>query len=289
MKYGLQAEKSFFLPQNDLPAPHILFVQHFNLLCDPRMAALKRAIEATVRPGDNVLDLGSGTGIMAMLAARQAARVFAVEADPHLARYSQRVIDQNGLSHKITVINGNALEIDLPGRADVIICEMLDTGLIKEPQVPVMNRAVKHLAREDARIIPRGAVTSLVLSSSDFNFAGFCLPLPYFETLEVRKTGDYFSLPVPCHTVDFRRQNPLHVCRDVDLGVTRQGTVNSFKMVTSVELCPGQECGPSPWFNPPLVLPVEPLFVSPGDLVRVSLSYELGAGLQSLDYRIGVK
>ena len=46
----------------------------------PRLDALARAINAVVRPGDVVIDLASGTGILGLLACRAgAARVYSIE------------------------------------------------------------------------------------------------------------------------------------------------------------------------------------------------------------------
>ena len=57
---------------------------HANLLSDVvRMDAYDRALRALVKPGDVVLDVGAGTGVLAMLAARAGAkRVHAVESLP---------------------------------------------------------------------------------------------------------------------------------------------------------------------------------------------------------------
>ncbi len=67
------------------------------------MDAYQRALRALVRPGDVVLDLGAGTGILSMLAARLgAARVHAVEAMP-IARLASALVEQNGLGRQISV------------------------------------------------------------------------------------------------------------------------------------------------------------------------------------------
>lgn len=277
----------FYFPKTDQPAPQILFVQHFNLLCDGRMPAWQKTINELVNDALVVADLGSGTGILSMVAAQKAKKVYSVEIDPHLAEYSRAVIARNGLSDKIQVINEDATKVRLPEKADVIICEMLDTGLIKEQQVQVMNYALDNLAKHEPVIIPSRINTSLILAHTDYDFLGFTLPLPYFETGEVRKTVEYYSQPVLYHSLNLSQKNKTEVNVNLNVQTTRKGIVNSIKMITVTDFCNGERCGPSHWFNPPLVLPVEPFEIKRKDVINVRVAYQLGGGLKTLDYKVG--
>ncbi len=280
------SQKPFYFPANDFPAPQILFIQHFNLLCDARMDLWYKAINSSVTEKDVVVELGSGTGILSMIAARKAKRVYAVEVDSHLAQYSRHVIKRNGLSHKITVIEADARDVTLPEKADVLICEMLDTALIKENQIQVVNSALDNITHAKTRILPNKVFTSVVASHTNYNFFGFEIPLPYFETMEVRKTTDYYTKPYTYHIASMNQKNDPHVKTNFKVKVTKRGVVNSIKMITRVEVCNGVMCEPSYWFNPPLVLPVEPIKVQEGDFLRISLSYLQGGGLKTLDYEV---
>ncbi|MCD4784806.1 MAG: 50S ribosomal protein L11 methyltransferase [Candidatus Eremiobacteraeota bacterium] len=275
-----------YFPFSDEPAPKILFIQHFNLLCDDRMEKWEKSINQVVREGDVVLDLGSGTGILSMFAARKAKRVWAVEVDPHLVRYSQSAIEKNGFSDKIKVISANAGEVVFPETPDVIICEMLDTALIKEQLVQVMNSVRKKIGDGNPRILPSGVITSVALTHVDYDFSGFYMPLPYFETKEVRKTNGLFSDIIPYHVVDTAKFNPISVDEKLSIPVTHEGEVNSLKIITNVEMCDGTVCAPSHWFNPPLVLPIGSMHVKRGDIINLKISYELGEGLKTVHYEV---
>ena len=87
------------LPGHDAGLPY-----HASLLGDPhRMAAYERAIRAVVKPGAIVLDVGTGTGVLAMMAARCGARrVHAVESMP-IERAARALVAANGLSERVLV------------------------------------------------------------------------------------------------------------------------------------------------------------------------------------------
>jgi len=61
-----------------------------------------------------VLDIGSGTGILSIFAARAGAKhVYAID-NASIAYHSRRIIKINNLDDKITVIKGKVEEINLP-------------------------------------------------------------------------------------------------------------------------------------------------------------------------------
>lgn len=96
---------------------------HVDLLSDPwRANAWKRAIEAVIRPGDTVLDVGTGTGIMAVWAARAgAARVIAIECSD-AADIAAQTVARNGVSDRVQVVRADLAT--LPAEpVDVILCD----------------------------------------------------------------------------------------------------------------------------------------------------------------------
>ncbi|MCD6309554.1 MAG: methyltransferase domain-containing protein [Candidatus Eremiobacteraeota bacterium] len=274
-----------FYPQ-DPPWESFLFQHHFNLLCDPRVGIWRTAILREVKEGDVVLELGSGTGILSMFAASRAKKVYAVEVDSRLVEYSRWAIEQAGLSDNITVINKDARELDLPEPVDLVIAEMLDTAMIQEPQVPVLREVLDRVLKPNGRVIPQKVITSIALAYCDYDFYKFKLPLPHFETTEVRKVQKLFSSPVVYHEMDFRKPLEKHLHRELEISIQSTGVANSLKIESETCLIENLVCDSSHWFNPPLVLPFPEIEVEEWDKIKVVLDYELGGGLKTLSYEV---
>jgi arginine Nomega-methyltransferase len=145
---------------------------HFPMLNDQeRNNAFATALERSVRPDDHVLDIGSGTGLLAMMAVQAgAAHVTTCEADPLLAEVARQVIAANGMSDEITVISALSSDLlvgeHLATPADLIVTEIVDCGLVGEGLLPTIRHARTHLLKPGGRLIPTAArVRGAVLSS----------------------------------------------------------------------------------------------------------------------------
>jgi type II protein arginine methyltransferase len=134
---------------------------HFAMLNDTeRNDALATALERRVRPGSQVLDIGAGTGLLAMMAARAgAARVTTCEANPLLAEIARKVVDAHGLSDVITVIPKRSTDlrvgVELERPADLVVSEIVDCGLIGEGLLPTMRHVREHLLAPGGQLLPR--------------------------------------------------------------------------------------------------------------------------------------
>ena len=75
----------------------------------PTTRLCAEAVETTVEPGQVWMDLGTGTGILALVAARSGARrVLALDPDPEAVRVAREVVARNGGEERIEVREGSA-------------------------------------------------------------------------------------------------------------------------------------------------------------------------------------
>lgn len=145
-----------------------------------RTLAFREAIQKAVQPGDIVVEVGAGTGILSLFAVQAgAAKVFAVEIDPVLARCLRETAALNGYKDKIEVIEADAMTADLPQNVDVVIGELIETGLLDEMQVAVTNSLHERgIVGDKTTLIPESYQTSIQLISTDNSFFGYTIAAP---------------------------------------------------------------------------------------------------------------
>ena len=169
------------------------FEVHRTMICDRvRTEAFRRAIDAVVRPGDVVLDVGAGSGILSVFAARAgAARVYAVERTT-VAVLAQELAAANGVADIVQVIHGDVVDVELPERVDVIVSEWLGGFGIDEGMLVPVIAARDRWLKPGGVMIPRSvtAWTALVHDRYLAEMVEFLRDNPYGLTFDdlVEKT-----------------------------------------------------------------------------------------------------
>jgi SAM-dependent methyltransferase len=127
---------------------------------DVRTGAFKASIAATVRPGDVVLDVGAGSGILSMFAAQAgAARVYGIERAPAAAALARRIVRDNGLDDRVSIVDGQAETALLPEPVDVIVSEWCGVIGVDENMLAPVLAARDRWLTPGGTLIP-GAVTA---------------------------------------------------------------------------------------------------------------------------------
>jgi len=120
-----------------------------------RMDAYVQALRQTVRPGSVVLDIGTGTGIFALLACRLgASHVYAVDRDDAIA-LAREAASANGYANRIEFIQDVSTRITLPEKADVIVSDLRGVLPLFQRHVPSIIDARERLLAPAGVLIPR--------------------------------------------------------------------------------------------------------------------------------------
>lgn len=246
---------------------------HYNLLSDrERLAAFYEAIKENSR--GIVYDIGAGCGILSFLASSFADFVYAVEIDPSVAKLAESNLKS---LDNVFLINKDARKVSFPKKADLIICEMLDTALIDEEQVPVINSILKYL-KKDGEVIPKRVLNGAEAVYMERN--NIC----YDDDFEssANETHEIMSDFVIYNEINFKNEIKEDIEADLNFEISKKGIISGIKITTFTLLTDDIICGPTPMLNPPLLIPTEKINVDIGDLINVKLSYRMGGGLNNI-------
>ena len=133
-----------------------------------RHVAYMEALRQSIKPGDVVIDIGTGIGVYAMQAARLGARkVYAIEPNP-LVRLGPSLAQANGFSDDhIEFYETFSTEFDPPELADVIFADLRGRTPLYAANVPALYDAATRLLKPGGILIPQvdSIYASLVCSS----------------------------------------------------------------------------------------------------------------------------
>ena len=152
-------------------------IEHARMLHDDRRTRdFISALTAAVQPGDVVLDIGTGSGVLAVALARAGARrVYAVEASD-IAAVAARVFAANGVTDRVTLVPGWSRQIELPERADLLVAEIIGNEPFEEEILETTLDARRRLLKPRARLVPHALellARPLLLPEAEFRQRAF--------------------------------------------------------------------------------------------------------------------
>jgi hypothetical protein len=130
--------------------------EHRQYLSDEtRLGLFRKAINKVVRPGDVVIDLGCGTGILGMLACQAGAkRVYAIEGGG-IIDLAREIAEANGFADRIVHVHGASTRVSLPERADVLLADQIGHFGFEAGVLEFFRDGGARMLKPGGRSIPR--------------------------------------------------------------------------------------------------------------------------------------
>ncbi len=267
--------------------------EHRQYLADAsRVSAFRQAIEEVVTPGDIVLDLGAGTGILGLMACRAGAkRVYAIEEGPIIG-LARGIAEANGFRDRITHIKGLSTRVELPERVDVVLADQIGRFGLESGILEYFGDARARFLKPGGVMVPGeiGLVVAPVESQelfgqvefwsrapADFDFRAACTIAA--NTGYPARFNSAHLLGVPARVISLRLSTASMdaLSAEVVLAAIRPGTLHGIGGWFEAQLSPGVTLTNSPLaarpiFRMQVFFPIaRPVALEEHDEVRVKL------------------
>jgi SAM-dependent methyltransferase len=264
---------------------------HRTMLLDHvRTDAFREAMRAVVRPGDTVVDMGAGSGVLCMFAAEAGAKeVHGIECSA-IIEPARRVLELNGHA-AVQLHQGDAETLDLPVQADVIVSEWLGYFVYADGMYPAFAALRDRCLKPGGRVVP-AEVDVLLAPMEDrdprghsywygrpygFDFSPLLEQEYRFTQIRLVPTEALLAPGQVLDTIDCRRagMRDLHVTRSARWRLERGGQLDAVCGWFTARLAPGVVMETAPgapdthWQQH--VFAVRPVRVEAGDALELTL------------------
>ena len=279
------------------PASHCLAqLQEQSRRCadEPWLQAFQHAIRDTVRPGDQVVELGA-SGLLSLWAAQCGAQVTCI--DPHgenLAR-ARALVQSSPAQENIRWVQADYRDDVVTEVVDIVLCEHLHPALVEAPQIALADDfRQRHEQRfgRTPRFLPDTSLLAVQPVEQDYDFYGCNIAQALYQQTEIQQTrttglGD----PAIYHIVEYHLPASRLMRADFVFAAQADGRLNALRFISKHLLAiDAAEQRSIDWHSPYLVLPLPtPISLQAGDRLRLRFAYLAGAPLPFLSESLWVE
>ncbi len=236
---------------------------HADMVYDERRVnAYKRAIDSTVKKGDIVVDVGSGTGLLSFLCLQAGAkRVHAIERSP-VIKWAKLLAEKNGFSDRIVFHNDDARNVEIGEKADVVVSELIGHLAFEEGMAETIADTKARLLKKGGALIPQKVTLHAAIVNEKEIYDSYingwknvceidysvmrekAVQQAYVTDISER---DLLSRSMKIITVDFSQTNLDGYINTSTFTALRNGFVNGIALWFDAQLSSSVKLSSSPW------------------------------------------
>jgi protein arginine N-methyltransferase 1 len=230
-----------------------------------RVRLWEEAIRQAVKPGDVVVEIGTGVGTFGFFAVRAgAAKVYAIEAD-RVIDVAREIAASGGLLDRIEFLEGHSTAVALAETADVVLYEDFSPFFFDTEMAGILGDARRRFLKPGGRLLPRRASVRIALIENEQTYQEMLDPLvgeaPELYGLDLGALrelilnglayqeltpGQMLAEPCTIHRIDLQQQTPEPVGARHTFNVSRPGTAHGLAVWFDLDLGDGLELSNSP-------------------------------------------
>jgi len=261
-----------------------------------RMDAYVKGLRQAVKPDSVVVDIGTGTGIFALLACQFGAKkVYAIEPSDAI-QVAREIAKSNGYADRIEFIQKLSTQVVLPELADVIISDIRGIVPLFQQHIPSIVDARKRLLAPGGIMIPQrdtlwAAVVEVphlynrIVSAWDDSEYGFDMKAARQIVTNIWSKGwvapaQLLTTPQSWATLDYTTIESPDISAEINWDVARSGTAHGLSVWFDATLAEGISFSNAPGM-PELIYSIaffpwtEAVLLRVGDKVSVTLQANL--------------
>jgi protein arginine N-methyltransferase 1 len=130
--------------------------EHLGYLIDPvRHARLRDAVARLIQPGDRVVDLGCGSGVLGLLCLQHGAGFVDAIDETAMIEAARETFKRNGFADRVRTHQDSSFRVELDAAADVLVCDHVGYFGIDYGMLEMLADARKRFLKPGGRILPR--------------------------------------------------------------------------------------------------------------------------------------